>query len=583
MKIVLSTLNSKFIHSNLALRYLKEYVKDLVTVDIMEFTINQTIDSIISQIYKKSPDILGFSTYIWNVEKTLEICQIIKMVSPKTKILLGGPEVSFDGMDILRTYPFIDCIIYGEGEQSFREFIHSKGLEEIKGIIYRDDKGDIILNPPRELIDDLDKIPSPYAAIGDEVKNKIVYYESSRGCPFNCNFCLSSTIRGVRYYSLDRVKSDLLKLIEGGVSQVKFVDRTFNANKEHSMELMNYIMSLNPENINFHFEVTAHLIDDETLEFLKRPKEGLFQFEIGVQSTNKDTIKAIGRITDFEKLRKVATTIKSYNNIHQHLDLIAGLPHEDFFSFQRSFNDVYNIKPEKLQLGFLKMLKGSELRINQGKYGYKHLNKPPYEVLENSYIDYSDVIKLKNIEDLVEKYYNEGYFSHSIEFIITNFFENPFDFYEDFSLYWEICDLDKLSHSRNGLYQILFNYFMYKEFCFIDDFNELLKFDYIGNNKKVTMPNGIKRSENNLSQSNLHDLLKNSEFINKYLKEYEYIPTKKLINKVIVEAFNKDIFKIINNNYKPSDGDEDRFLLFDYRESMFNRCSINDITEIVRS
>ena len=582
MKVILATLNSKFIHSNLAIRYLKEYVKDIHPVEIMEFTINQTIDSITSELYKNQPDILGFSTYIWNVEETLEICRIIKMVSPNTKIILGGPEVSFNGKDILLENSFIDYLIYGEGEVTLKELLSFKQLEEINGLIYRDDTNKVVVNGPRELIPNLDSIPSPYENIGDEFANKIVYYESSRGCPFNCEFCLSSTIKGVRYFSLDRVKTDITRLIKGGVSQVKFVDRTFNANKNYSMEIMKYIMHLDPIDINFHFEVTAHLIDDETLEFLKQPKEGLFQFEVGVQSTNQETINAIGRVTDFNKLKDITSKIRSYKNIHQHLDLIAGLPYEDYNSFKCSFNDVYSIRPEKLQLGFLKLLKGSGLRINENKYGYKYLDKPPYEVLESNYINYGDIIKLKEIEDLVDKYYNEGYFKHSIEFIIKNFFSTPFDFYEDFSTYWEENQLSKLSHSRNGLYQILLDYYLSRKLNYDDDFKEILKFDYIFNNKKLTLPNGIYRSPNNLNQNELHDLLKDEELKQKYLMDYENIPTKKLINKVIVEAFSRDVFKIINNNYKPINDSEVRFILFNYRDLAINRCETNDITEIVK-
>ena len=581
MKIILTTLNSKFIHSNLAIRYLKEYVRDILPVEVLEFTINQSIDSITSEIYIRSPDIVGFSTYIWNIEETLEICQILKLVSPNTKILLGGPEVSFDGVDLLVQNPFIDYIIFGEGEDAFSELIGSVNLEDIKGLIYRDINNVIQLNSPRPLIRDLDIIPSPYENIGNEFQNKIVYYESSRGCPFNCEFCLSSTIKGVRYFSLDRVKSDISKLIQGGVSQVKFVDRTFNANKKYSMEIMNFIMNLNPENINFHFEVTAHLIDDETLEFLKKPKEGLFQFEVGVQSTNKETVKAIGRITDFNRLKDVTCRIKSNKNIHQHLDLIAGLPYENYESFKQSFNDVYSIRSEKIQLGFLKLLKGSGLRINGNKYGYKYLDKPPYEVLENDFISYGEINKLKNIENLVDKYYNEGYFSHSVEFIISNFYRNPFDFYEKFSDYWEVNQLDKVSHSRNGLYQIILDFYIANNYIFEDEFKELLKYDYIANNKKITLPNGINRSENNLGNIELHDVLKNKRLISTYLKDYENTPTKKLINMVLIEAFSMDIFELINNKYKPLSNYKDIFILFDYKDKQINRCIASDVTEFV--
>lgn len=581
MKILLTTLNSKFIHSNLAIRYLKEYVRDISSVKILEYTINQTLDSVISSIYMESPDLIGFSTYIWNIEQTLEICQVLKIIKPEIKILLGGPEVSFDARALMENHGFIDYIIYGEGEESFKEIVIGKELCYIDGLVFRDSVGDVIINPPRKLMSDLDKIPSPYENVGDDFKNRIVYYESSRGCPFNCEFCLSSTIKGVRYFGIERVKSDIARLVKLGVSQIKFVDRTFNANKSYSMEIMKYIMDLNPDNINFHFEVTAHLIDEETLEFLKMPKEGLFQFEVGVQTTNKATIESIGRITDFIKLKEVTTRIKSYRNIHQHLDLIAGLPFEDYRSFENSFNDVYSIRPEKLQLGFLKLLKGSGLRLNEKKYGYKYLNKPPYEVLENNYLDYSGLIKLKGIEDLVEKYYNEGYFIHSLVFIITNFFDNPFKFYEDFSVYWKANDLFDEAHSRNGLYQILLDYYKDSDFSNIESFYEILKFDYISNNKKLTLPVGIDRSEYNLSQSDIHELLKDSELLGSHLPEYKEIATKKLIKNVIIEAFNVDIFEIIKNGYKPSNEEKVKYILFEYRDLVINRCRTSDITKFV--
>lgn len=582
MKVVLSTLNSKFIHSNLAIRYLKEYVKDIKLVDIMEFTINQSLELITAEIYKAKPDLIGFSTYIWNIEETLEICQRLKMVSPETKVLLGGPEVSFDGKDILHKYPYIDFIIYGEGEETFREFITTGNLENVDGLMYRNINKEICVNPPRKLMENLDIIPSPYDNIGDEYKNKIVYYESSRGCPFNCEFCLSSTLKGVRYFSIERVKRDIENLIKGGASQVKFVDRTFNANKKYSMEIMDYIMNIDPEDINFHFEVTAHLIDDDFIEYLKKPKPGLFQFEVGVQSTNVETIKAIGRITDFDKLKKVTTKIKTYGNIHQHLDLIAGLPFEDYDSFERSFNDVYSIRPEKLQLGFLKLLKGSGLRMDEKKYGFKYIDKPPYEVIENNYIDYSDVIKLKGIEDLVEKYYNEGYFLHSVEFIIKNNYNSPFKFYEDFSMYWEDKNLNKVSHSRNELYLILLDFYRYKKFKYVEILNDLLKYDYINNNRKQAIPSGLRRSVNNLSQSDLHVLLKNSEMLESYLYEYKELPTKQLLNKVMIEAFDYDILKIINNAYKPNMDKSLIYVLFKFNKMNINRYTASEITNYVR-
>ena len=511
MKTLLTTLNSKYIHSNLAIRYLQRFVEDIEDVDILEFTINQSIDFIISEIYKLEKDLIGFSVYIWNIKETLAVCQILKLVKPEIKIFLGGPEVSYDMKEALEKYKYIDFILYGEGEETFREFVKmnknkNKDYGGIKGLAYRGDHK-IIVNPARPLIKNLDSIPSPYERMTDEFTNKIVYYESSRGCPFGCKFCLSSTIRGVRYFDIERVKRDLKNLIDMKVRQVKFVDRTFNANKKYSREIMEFLIEEDPQGINFHFEVTAHLIDDETLEFLKTVKEGLFQFEIGVQSTNEKTIEAIGRTTDFEILSQVTREINSFRNIHQHLDLIAGLPYENYASFKKSFNDVYDLKPEKLQLGFLKLLKGSELRENEKLYGYKYIDQPPYEVLENEFISYGEILEIKMIEELVEKYYNEEYFKNTLEYLLVNHYSSPFDFYENFSKYWTGNDYHKKSHSRNKLYTILYRFI--KENSFKDEnvIYNLLKYDYIFNNKKNRLP--FKFEENkDLYDFNIHEILK---------------------------------------------------------------------------
>ncbi len=596
MKIVLTTLNSKFIHTSLSIRYLKAFVEDLVDVELKEYTINQDIDYIASQLFKTNGDLIGFSTYIWNLRETLRICEILKKVKPEVKILLGGPEVSFDSVEILETYPFIDYIIYGEGEESLKEFLTSikegnDDFKDIKGLTYRRDNK-VIMNPPRPLIRDLNIIPSPYENIGDEFNNKIVYFESSRGCPFNCKFCLSSTIKGVRYFNIDRVKEELDKLIKARVKQVKFVDRTFNANKKYAMEIMNFIIDRNPENINFHFEVTAHLLDDEMLDFLSNVKEGLFQFEIGVQSTNLETIDAIGRTTDFPKLKEVSKKIKSYKNIHQHLDLIAGLPYEDYGSFKKSFNDVYEIKPEKIQLGFLKLLKGSSLRIDEEKYGFKYLDIPPYEVLENNYISYEELIRLKSIEELVEKYYNEGFFENSLEYIITNFYKTPFDFYEALSQYWEGKKYYDISISRARLYEVLIDFYQSNEFKDLDIFKEIIKYDFLKNNKNAKLPKGLHNTKESIGQNQVHKILKDERILGSYLFEYRDLPTKKAIQNIKIESFHFDILKYIEDGYdfkykldKPNldkPNLDNTYILFVYKDGVINRCKTYNITDIVK-
>lgn len=586
MKIILTTLNSKFIHSSLSIRYLRSYSKS-IPIELAEFTINQNLDYIVGELYKKRPDVIGFSTYIWNREETLQICETIKIIDPGIKIILGGPEVSFDGDKILKDHWFIDFIIYGEGEVSFNQLLEriiDGGLKfhDINGLIYRNGE-EIIKNPPRELIQNLDSIPSPYRNLEDDFENKIVYFESSRGCPFNCQFCLSSTIKGVRYFNIDRVKDDLERLIDANVGQVKFVDRTFNANKKYAMEIMNFIMEKDPKDINFHFEVTAHLLDEEMLDFIKTAKEGLFQFEIGVQSTNEKTLKAIGRTTDIEKLKLITREIKSFKNIHQHLDLIAGLPYENYSSFRNSFNEVYEIKPEKIQLGFLKLLKGSGLRKDCEKYGMKFLDKPPYEILETSWINYSEILKLKGIEDLVEKYYNEGYFDNSLEFIIKNHYQSPFDFFEDFLDYWEYRDYHTVSHSRDRLYEILLSFYYYKGYGDLKIMNEIIKYDYIYNHRNPYLPKFIDREGDRFIQKNKHRILKDGQILNKYLKHYKDKPTKQVIKRVHIEKFEIELFELFNMDFKfDRDMIKDTYILFEYKDAVINRCNAYKITNHIK-
>ncbi|WP_422486978.1 B12-binding domain-containing radical SAM protein [Gudongella sp. DL1XJH-153] len=576
MSVILTTLNSKFIHSNLALRYLREYVKDIEDIQIEEYTINQNLGDIASKIYELKPKLVGFSTYIWNIDETLEICERLKLVSPQTKILLGGPEVSYDMEELLTSHPYIDYIVYGEGEETFRELLIKKNLESIEGLAFRE--GDkILINSPRTLIKDINSIPSPYESIGDEFKNKIVYYESSRGCPFNCAFCLSSTIRGVRYMNLDRVKRDLDNLIDVGVKQVKFVDRTFNANKDFSQAIMSHIIERNPVGINFHFEVTAHLIDNEQLEFFKDIKEGLFQFEIGVQSTNPKTIEAIGRNTDFERLAKVTRTIRQSKNIHQHLDLIAGLPYEDYHRFGVSFDHIFQLRPEKIQLGFLKLLKGSALRNLREEYGYGLIDKAPYEVMKSKWISYDDVIALKGIEELVEKYYNEEYFKHSIEYILQNQFPSPFRFFEDLMKFWKEQGLYDLSHSKDRLYEILMDYYKKQSYDQFEIFIELLAFDYLQNNKGKPLPEYFNIG-NGFDMTRSHELLKSKALLSEILPEYMDITTKKLLKKVKIQEFKHDLYEIINSGYRKKSNKQKTLVLFNYKDGVLERCKTYNIS-----
>ncbi len=587
MKTLITTLNSKFIHTSLSIRYLKSFVeKDFPDVEIEEYTINQNIEYIVGDIFKKDLDVVAFSCYIWNIDNILQISETLKLVKPDIKIILGGPEVSFDGEKIIEDNSFIDFIIFGEGEETFKELLlnlnnKDNNFNSIKGLIFKDEE-ETYVNEPRPLIQDLDNIPSPFNGNLHDFKNRIVYFESSRGCPFNCRFCLSSTIKGVRFFSLERVKKDLKKLIDAEVKQVKFVDRTFNAKKEYALEIMRFIIDQNVKNINFHFEVTAHLLDEEVLDFLAKAPEGLFQFEIGVQSTNPLTLEAIDRKTNTERLMDVVRRIKSFNNIHQHLDLIAGLPCEDINSFRKSFNDIYALRPEKLQLGFLKLLKGSELRYKKDLYGYKFLDKPPYEVLESNYIKYSEMLKLKGIEDLVEKYANELYFENSISYIINNFYEEPFVFFESFAEYWEKEDLSSKAHSRVELYNILLEFYNSNTRKNQEMFRDIIRFDFICNSKSPTIPEFMKNLGEDIPKQNKHDFLKNPENLKKYLPEFLETPTKKVVNEVYIEKFNYDILKLIAQDYIVDEAiSKSTIILFIYDndKKVFERCKcfkVND-------
>lgn len=551
MDILLTSLNTKYVHSNLAIRYIREYCKSLTAnIRIEEYTINQHEDDIVGEIFRREPDAVCFSVYIWNLEQTLRVAEMIKSLRPNMTIVLGGPEVTYDSKKCLEENEFIDVIIKGEGEATAKELFDAieKQTEynDIRGITFRDN-GEIFENRDRELIKELDEIPFPYT--DDEMKlfqNKIVYYESSRGCPFNCAFCLSSTIRGLRYFSLERAKSDLKKLLDARVKQIKFVDRTFNASKNHAKEIMEFIIENDNAHTNVHFEITAHLVDQEFLDILSKAPVGLFQFEIGVQSTNEDTIKAIHRTTNFEQLAEIVKKIDDIGNSHQHLDLIAGLPHEDYESFGRSFDDVYNLKPDKIQLGFLKLLKGSSLRVNADEHEYKFSKHPVYEVFENKYMNFKEFRRLKIIEDLVEKYGNERRFFHSLEFLIKHYELRPFKLFEEFAIYWESKEYHNCQHGLKTLYDLLLEFYDNKFDGEYKLFKELLKFDYMkSQNGKLLYEGTIDKSFNQLK----HNFLQNDAYRNEFLPEYMEVPAKKLVNQVTIEKFNYDILGLIETEY----------------------------------
>ena len=462
-KVILAALNAKYIHSNLALRYLSRFQNNNQKhhVETMEFTINQRLDFIAEELFRKQPDVVLFSCYIWNVEMLRQLCPILKKIMPDCVIGFGGPEVSYESETFLRENPAVDFVMRGEGELVFTKYLehldagNPATLGEIESLTYR--QGDEIFSTPQMHPMDLALLPFPYENDFSDVQNQIIYYESSRGCPYHCGYCLSSVENGVRFVPLDKVLPDLQKFLDKNVPQVKFIDRTFNCKKSHAMAIWKYLHEHDNGVTNFHFEITADLIDQETIDFLKTVRKGLFQFEIGVQSTNPQTIRAINRNVDFAALSEIVQQIKDGGNIHQHLDLIAGLPYEDYDSFGRSFNDVYALHPEQLQLGFLKVLKGSMLHQKQKEFEIVYHDTAPYEVLTTHELPYADTLRLKYVEEMVETYYNSGRFLNTLAYLVP-LYESPFAFFEALSQFWVGENYHYLGLSKMGLFDVLWRF-----------------------------------------------------------------------------------------------------------------------------
>lgn len=568
MKLLLTTLNAKYIHTNLAIRYLKNSVEKIVeNIDVREFTINQSKEYILKEIYKIQPDVIGFSCYIWNIQMIHQITKLLKKVMPHITIILGGPEVSFSAEEIMEHNDAIDIIVMGEGEETFKTLIKSIKYDEdysqIPAVIFRA-KGKTFTNGKPSLISDMKEIAFPYK--GEVMdKDKIIYYESSRGCPFNCQYCLSSSSTGVRFRPLEMVKKEIKYFIDQEVQQVKFVDRTFNAKKDYAMEIMQYIVDNSKGKTNFHFEVTADLIEEDMLEFLATVPTGLFQFEIGVQSTNQETLGIIQRRMNFTKLSNVVKKISANKNIHQHLDLIVGLPKEDYFSFRTSFDNVFLLRPEKLQIGFLKLLKGSGIRRDALKHQYIYDDIPPYEVLESDAMSYGEIVRLKGIEEMVETYWNSNMFNLTLEIMLKNFYDSSFKFFEDLWDYWEKLGYQHLSHSRNKLYEILLEFYTHKKFKRREVLKEVLKFDYIKHNKTTSFPELLYTPLPTNFKNKCHKFLQKTENLNLYLPKYIDLPAKQIIKKVHFQQFNYDVVALENNPKILGELNEEKtVLLFDY-------------------
>ena len=472
MNILLTAINAKYIHSNLAVYSLRAYAAGKCErykeeIGIAEYTINQPLDQILMDLYKRKPEVLCFSCYLWNIEYVEQLITELGKIMPQTDIWLGGPEVSYHASHMLEQFPQVYGIMRGEGEETFlelAEFYHNNSgkkpeqcekvqrLKEIVGITFR--VGEEIIETADRNVMDLSKVPFVYEDL-DVFKNKIIYYESSRGCPFSCSYCLSSIDKCLRFRDLELVKKELQFFIDHEIPQVKFVDRTFNCKHSHSMEIWSYIKEHDKGKTNFHFEVAADLLNEEELNLISTMRPGLIQLEIGVQSTNEQTIKEIHRTMKFSQVTEVVNRVHAAKNIHQHLDLIAGLPFEDYNSFHKSFCDVYALRPEQLQLGFLKVLKGSYMEEKTKDYELLYQNRPPYEVLSTKWLPYSDVIRLKGLEEMVEVYYNSRQFEHTME-LLEQVFGDSFVMFEEMSNYYEEHGYYGVNHNRVARYEILY-------------------------------------------------------------------------------------------------------------------------------
>lgn len=458
MNILLTTLNAKYIHTNLAIRYLKAFARPEFDPMIVEFTIKEPTLNIVTDLHQRKPDLVGFSCYIWNIEETIKVIQMLRVVSPHTKIVLGGPEVSYDVHYWLRRLEgLVDFIIMGEGEYSFKQllrYVHGEiPLEEVPGIAYLQD-GKMNIHPQPKKID-LRELPSPFRFEEDRasISKRIQYIETSRGCPFSCQFCLSSIEVGVRYFNREKIKDDIRYLMANGAKTIKFVDRTFNISRSYAMDMFQFLIDEHVPGVVFQFEITADIMRPEVIQFLNdNAPAGLFRFEIGVQSTNDLTNELVKRRQNFEKLKRTVTMVKEGGKIVQHLDLIAGLPEEDYESFRKTFNDVFAMRPEELQLGFLKLLRGTGLRIEAKKFGYTYVDIAPYEILSNNVLSFDEIIRIKQAEDVLEKYWNAHRMDDTIEYLVSEVFETPFDFFQNFGTFWEEKGWSRIGHQLEDLF-----------------------------------------------------------------------------------------------------------------------------------
>ena len=566
MKVLLTAVNAKYIHSNPAVYSLQKFVTAYApeygrNVELAEFTINHYADDILQEIYRRRPDVVAFSCYIWNLQMIERVLEDLPKVLPEVQIWAGGPEVSYDAPDFLKKHDCMTGVMMGEGEETFLELMEywhgKKKLNEIPGITWRDSEGEIKVQPGRPLLD-MNRIPFLYDEL-DDFEHRIIYYESSRGCPFSCSYCLSSIDKSVRFRDAQTVVKELQFFLDRKVPQVKFVDRTFNCRHSHALTIWNYIREHDNGITNFHFEIAADLLNEEELALLNTMRPGLVQLEIGVQSTNQKTIEAIDRVMDFSHLCSVVKRVQSGHNIHQHLDLIAGLPWENFDSFRQSFNDVYHLYPDQLQLGFLKVLKGSRMQEKAEEYGIVYHSDPVYEVFYTNWISYQEILELKQIEDMVEVYYNSGQFPNTIRHLEKEFCD-PFTMYQQLAAFYGQQGWWGQSHSRMQRFEML------REFIHSVSenriYDELLLLDlYLRENSK-SRPKWAPDLQNEKKQ--FLDWFRQEEQEHQVLKGYEGFSARQMMNMVHLERFSIETAQLCGWEQQKEDTQE-CWVLFDYR------------------
>lgn len=499
MKVLLTAVNAKYIHSNLAIYSMKAYAEQKgcpgAEIQLAEYTINQQQDGILRGIYEKKPDLLCFSCYIWNISFVRELIRDVKKILPKTRIWVGGPEVSYDAEDFLKEMPQVTGVICGEGEETFAEVVRTYAqwekqeqepgkLADVPGIVYRDGEK-LVFTGNRDILN-MDELVFPYENLS-LFEHKIIYYESSRGCPFSCSYCLSSIDKKLRFRSVFLVKKELQFFLDHQVPQVKFVDRTFNCKKEHAMEIWKYIKEHDNSITNFHFEIAADLLTEEEIGLIAAMRPGLIQLEIGVQSTNERTLQEIRRKTSFQEICKKVRAVAEGENVHQHLDLIAGLPYEDYKSFQKSFCDVYALRPQQLQLGFLKVLKGAYMEEMADAYGCVYKSKEPYEVLKTKWLTYGEISRLKGIEEMTEVYYNSGQFFYTLEVLVKEF-PDAFTMYEELADFYKRKGYFAVSHARISRYEILREFLQEKGIQYLEFYDQLMVLDLYARENLKTRP-----------------------------------------------------------------------------------------------